>query len=397
MIKPAEKSLKKNAIAAFVLAIPSQIISICVPLALIIGQQKITRFSLGLLLMVGCAFIASVNSTRVLDADLYNYSQRSLDLLELNGIQALEYSPEFVYYFLNWFAVRVLGLDFLDFFLLINFLTYLLSVKAIEYLSSMQQKTIPLHYTLTCGLLFLTSPVLFEQSSHLVRQYFAMSLMLFSFSRMLSGRNSLIWVGLALFTHVSSAIFLLAWVPMIKTTRNNLFLQSIFHIIILSLLILSIPQVVSILSSLTGLGYFAYGDARFGEGLFAELNPLGFAGKFVIWIHLFLSISLVLKGKSSLSQNKITSVAIAFLLIDSAILISDTLNFHEISVRFAQFVYFTLPILFLMSHHVSPWITYLCATLVFFQVSSFLLRGSNWEYSFDVLNMFLPAYMEFFI
>ena len=146
-------------------------------------------------------------------------------------------------------------------------------MKAIENFSSMQQKTIPLHYTLTCGLLFLTSPVLFEQSSHLVRQYFAMSLMLFSFSRMLSGRSSLIWIGLALFTHVSSAIFLLAWVPMINKTRNNLFLQSIFHIIILSLLILSIPQIVSILSSLTGLRLFCLRRCSFWRRVVCRIKP----------------------------------------------------------------------------------------------------------------------------
>jgi len=391
------ESLKRNAIVAFVLAIPSQAISICLSLGLIIVQRKLTRSSLGLLLLLGCAFIASVNSTRVIEADLYNYSQRSLDLAELNALQAIEYSVEIVYHFSNWVLVRLLGLDFLDFFLLVNFITYFLAVKAIENCPSPQQKTISLLYRLACGMLLLTSPVLFEQSSQLVRQYLAMGLGVFGMSRMLSGRRGWLWIGLALFTHVSSAVYMLAWVPVISQKCNNLFYRLVVQIIFISIIIISTPLIISMLSEVTGIGYFTYGQARLGQEVFHQLNPLGFSGKAVVWIHLVLALLVAFKSGKSIEMDKFTSVALAFIVIDLAIIISDIFNLHEISVRMAQFAYFTLPLLFLMSYHVSRWMGYLCGLLVLFQVLGFGLRGLHWKYTFGLENMILPAYLEFFI
>ena len=317
------KSLKRNAVAAFVLAIPSQAFSICAPLGFIILQRKLTRFSLGLLLLVGCAFIASVNSTRVLESDLLNYSQRSLNLTQLNGLQALEYSAEFVYYFFNWVFVGFLDLDFLDFFLLLNFITYFLSVKAIENCPSAQQKTIPLHYRLACCLLFFTSPILFEQSSHLVRQYFAIGLVVFGMSRLLNGRRGWLWLMLAVFTHVSSAVYLLAWMPLILKNNNTLFRQLFVQTSFFSIFIISAPIIISILSDATGLKYFSYGQARLGQEFFHILNPLGFAGRVVVYIHLFLALSVVFKGVNSTKGDKFTSVALAFISIDLVVIISD--------------------------------------------------------------------------
>lgn len=391
------RNLRRNIMSVAVLAAPSQLLTMGLLLSSIIYQKRLTRSTITFALLVGCALIASINSTRILEADLYNYSLRSQAIEGLNFFDALEYSKEYVYYIGNWAFLNLFGLDFRDFFFVVSFFIYFFSIKAIENYYATRASVIPLLHFLACGLLFITSPVLFEQSSQLVRQYLAMSLALYGVSRRLSGRTGFFWVGAAIFTHVSAVMFLLAWVPVIISADRSIILRATVQIALLTFVIGSLLLVVSTIGATIGIGIVAYGVARLTQETFHQLLPLGPAGNIVVWIHLILSLFLTSRSGRVADDGRMLAFALLLVSLDLVVIVSGAYNISEISVRFAQFSFFSLPFLFVLLYQVANRMLSFCFALVFLQMTGFILRDLRWQYDFTLENLLLPAYLELLI
>lgn len=161
----------------------------------------------GILAILGTAYIALINTTKLPASDLEVYldwygSAKDLSLLEFLAL----FSREPIFYTWMYFVSLLTNNETNIFIFLTSWFSYFILVYGVLLVGRRLKIDPRLTAVIVIMLLFL--PPLFSISAHLMRQFLAAALVTLFFSKRLAGQNNPWWILVAaIFVHYSSIIF----------------------------------------------------------------------------------------------------------------------------------------------------------------------------------------------
>lgn len=329
----------------FVLLSPSNILGIFIALiSWATLRRKEAAYAPAIL--ASALILASANSTKELDGDLYNYYRISELLRELDLVSSMVlFGQEPAYYLWNWVHVSLLGLSWQSWifsFSAIFYITYLSAVRR-----SVEELNLG-HLTGLCLILLAAFfPLVFVQTAHLVRQYLAGAIVTIGVVNVLFGRRAVAFFLLAPLFHMSAAVFLIIPLMLALNLRSKAAIffcgLSLPTFALLGLRLLSQSGIVAN----TPLP-LQYGLMRLSQNEFHEISyTFGIALMFSTFM-LLISLSVAFRRDDGRfaphRQSRVTLVFTILAALSLATIFFSIVGISEIAIRFMQFLFLLMPI-----------------------------------------------------
>lgn len=336
-------------------------------------------------LSIGC-----INALKIPESDLINYIDFYENAGKYNYFDYLKLEDkEYLFFSINYLSYHILGGSFLFYIILFTGICYFLIFYAIRILD--QHLKLGKQAYLLAIMVAVLFPNIFGLSAHLMRQFFAMSLILvFLVKNIFEGdKRSLLFFIMAVTIHTSSIFFGIAFIPFINK-KLSLKLTLFFLVFIIGLS-LFFANFSSLLEELPVIGY---GVTRFmnRENAIWETENLGI---------LSLLFQVIVLGLMYFGINKIYKIQnimlhkLYYITLFLVIFILSNYNNTEIAARFNFYIYILFPIAFYFLHTVfnvteKKSAFFLNLFLFFFFLSWFIYKINYgvWKYN-NLENFFL--------
>lgn len=245
-------------------------------------------------------------------------------------------------------------------------------------------------------------PLVFVQSSHLVRQYIANGIALFGMVRFLTDGRGWFLFCLAPLFHVVAAIFLVvpfsAWLG--QRSRRKAIIFSVVSPLLLILGGRLIGQSLATLEALNVPRVLTYGISRLSQEQFHELDEVGATALIFSLISLLASLSALACHRSRpISSDPLVSSRLAAFVTFNAVLAGSTMllaisGLTEPATRLFQIVLLQFPFLFAVLAASSHAARLAAIGVGSIMPLAFFVYPSAWEYG-DPGEILLLAYYAF--
>lgn len=343
------KSLTALVYVPLLLAAPSTIIGLLSGLLAVILTRSKIPFSLVILLVFG---LASINSTKQLSGDLETYHQYSEVLASLTFLEALAFSVEPGFYLLNWIVVGAFGLGFEAWVFVFTCVYYLFMVFGLLEYQKQNRLLASGFFGIVSICLF--SPIVFEQTAHLARQYFAGAIAIYGLVKFVKHGRMNIYLFLAPLCHATAAVFI-SYALLVKLLPNKPILTMISAVSIPPIMIRILLEIAEFLNLLGLPKLLAYGISRITQSEYHQLNQLGlgallFTTFFLILSFLYFSMRVkmpILNTKAQVQSEKGHTHALAGItaFICFFVLLLNILELYELAIRLCQYIFMLAPFL----------------------------------------------------
>lgn len=345
-------------------------------------------------------FVASYNSTKISESDLYFYERASEALSNASfGQLLLLYGHEPGYYFFNWVYVHVFGFDWTSWVFVFSFFLYFLWLSGLRILHS----ALDLDQASKLAILVWAAffPLVFVQSGHLVRQYIATSISLFAMATFLMNGRGWLYFSVAPLFHATAIVFLV--VPISSWLSQRSRRAAILFTVIGPLLLLlggrELGQNVALLEGLGLPSVVTYGIGRLSQEQFYELNDVSS----IVVVSSLISLGLAFFGlalglpKSISPSRRVSSRFAAFvafnMVLAASVLVLDRIELPEPSTRLFQFVILQFPFMLSLYLQVFPRLRIFAIAMGVLMPFAFFLYPTTWTYGDPIEILFLPYYV----
>ena len=285
-------------------------------------------------------FLGLINSLKVLEGDLINYSNFFNTVPEFNLLAyTLVTGKEIVFNLFNYIIYYLTVGNFSIYVIIFTLISYfLLSISILRMHKALKWSNNSL--LLSIGVAFLF-PTLFSLSAHLVRQFLAASLIcVFLVEYIFYHKKKYLMTLAAVLIHTSSIFFIIGFIPFFKRTISllNILKILLFLGLPLSIIFYFSNALISLFGSIPFLSYLI--NRAVVTDQYVQFNNLGIANFVILFFNVLITYIAAFSTKTS---TKISLFPLFFINFFLMIFIIINFNNTEIALRFSFYAYFLIP------------------------------------------------------